>query len=58
MGNDVKARLNLAEEAVLRRNYPYARSQAAYVSKQTTDKRAALQARDILAYLEHADKSR
>ena len=56
-GNDTLARLNLAEEAVLKRNFSYAREQASYVAgHKNADNRAKLHARDILTYISHADK--
>lgn len=56
-GNDVAARLHLAEEAVLTRNFPYARTQAgAVINNATASQRDKLQASDILNYIQYADK--
>lgn len=54
-GNETLSRLNLAEEAVLRRNYGYARQQAALVTQdKSASQREKLQASDILNYVEYA----
>lgn len=53
LGDDVQARLELAEEAVLQKRYDYARTQAEFVAANAKAGGAIqLQARDILAYLD------
>jgi len=52
-GNDITAKLYLAEEAVLQRRFSYAREQAEHVAAHAPKgSRDALQARDILTYLD------
>lgn len=56
LGNENMARLNLAEEAVLQRQIPYARNQAESVLKNApANSREWLKARDILAHIETID---
>jgi len=57
LGDENKAKLNLAEEAVLGRRYDYAKTQAEAVLKSApADSRLHLEASDILAYIETAEK--
>ncbi len=59
MGQETKARLHLAEEAVMQRNLPYARSQAEGVLKVSAPgSREAIEARDILSEVENIQKSK
>jgi predicted Zn-dependent protease len=56
LGNENMARLNLAEEAVLQRQIPYARNQAQSVLKNTKQgSREWIKAKDILAHIETID---
>jgi predicted Zn-dependent protease len=53
VGNNIKAKLNLAEEAVLKGQRPYARKLAEeVVQKAPAGSREVLKAQDILAYLD------
>lgn len=57
MGNENMARVNLAEEAILQRQVPYAKSQAESVLKNApANSREWLKAKDILAHIETIDK--
>lgn len=56
LGNENMARLNLAEEAVLQRQIPYARNQAESVLKNApSGSREWLKAKDVLAHIETID---
>ncbi len=56
LGNENMARLNLAEEAVLQRQIPYARNQAKSVLKNAPENsREWLKAKDVLAHIETID---
>ncbi len=56
MGDDDMAKVNLAEEAILKGQRPYARQLAnGVVNRTSADHRAHAKAKDILAYLDVRD---
>lgn len=57
LGQDGQARLHLAEEALLQRKFPYAKSQAeAALQVLPEGSRDWLKAKDVLTYIENTDK--
>ncbi len=57
LGEDGQVRLHLAEEALLQRKFPYAKSQAeAALQKLPQGSRDWLKAKDVLAYIENNKK--
>lgn len=59
LGQETAAQIHLAEEALLQRNYPYARTMAQRVidSSAAGDK-LYVQAQDVLGYIQHAEKDK
>lgn len=57
LGNTDMAKVYLAEEAILQRNYEYARQQAeGVVNASAPDAKALLKAKDVLSYLDAHEK--
>ncbi len=55
-GDEIDAKLNLAEEAVLQGRYDYAKAQAEFVVENASaGSREAIQAQDIVSYIEQVD---
>lgn len=59
LGDDVNARLYLAEEAVLKRQIPYAKQQAVFVRDNAPQgSKALIKAQDILSYIETLERKK
>jgi len=57
LGQQAKAKLNLAEEAVLQRRFEYARQHAeAVITQETEGSKLWIQAKDIISFIEVAKK--